>query len=159
MTDQCRNVFEAQQRCSQVRAGSYVFLHNLSDKNVRLALDEKTQHKVVVKVLRKDMGHKNDGHYTGQMKREGKIHSQLAHKHILPLIEVINDVDRVCIVTAWAEGGDLKSYMRRRQQAGSEGLQLDEARRIFLQLVEAVNYLQQGLRAQGYQAGKRLSRR
>ena len=144
MTDQRRKVFDAQQqRCSPVRAGSYIFLHNLSDKNVRLALDEKTQHKVVVKVLRKDMGHNNvsDGHCTGQMKREGKIHSQLAHKHILPLIEVINDVDRICIVTALAEGGDLQSYMRKRQQTGSEGLPLDEARRIFLQLVEAVNYL------------------
>jgi len=129
-------------------------VHNLSENrnDVRLAMHESTNHRVVVKMMRKD-----SGGCKGQMRREGKIHSRMAHKHILPLVEVINDVDRVCIVTDFAEGGDLRNFMHKRQQQGSassnrrdrynsqpqqhQGLPLDEARRIFLQLVEAVEYV------------------
>lgn len=74
---------------------------------------------------------------SGERRKEGKLHQQLKHPRILPLISVIEARDRMCIVTQFARGGDLADHLHRR----GGRLELSEAQRMFSQLVEAVRYL------------------
>lgn len=70
------------------------------------------------------------------LRKEALVLSSLqGHPRILPLLQVIEDDDRLCLVMKYAEGGDLFEYIRAR---GS--LSREDAYRIFGQIVEGLSY-------------------
>ncbi|KAL6057703.1 Serine/threonine-protein kinase brsk1 [Balamuthia mandrillaris] len=58
------------------------------------------------------------------------------HKHICPLLDVVENESRLCIVLKYADGGDLYDYIKKKGP-----LSETEARRLFLQLLEAVQFI------------------
>lgn len=69
-------------------------------------------------------------------RREYNIMEQLNHKHIIKLIDVIENDKSICIVMEYAPAGDLFDYI-----AKCGRMEHFEALRIFRQLVAAVGYL------------------
>ncbi|KAL6040674.1 Serine/threonine-protein kinase brsk1 [Balamuthia mandrillaris] len=58
------------------------------------------------------------------------------HKHICPLLDVVENESRLCIVLKYADGGDLYDYIKKKGPLSEA-----EARRLFLQLLEAVQFI------------------
>lgn len=57
------------------------------------------------------------------------------HKRIIPLLRVIEDDEKLCLVMKYAEGGDLYEYIKARGSLSKE-----DSYRIFGQLVEGLSY-------------------
>lgn len=64
---------------------------------------------------------------------DSNAHAQLNHVNVLKFYGVINVGSRVCTVSAWAEQGDLREYLK--QNAGAD------RRRILLQVATGLEYL------------------
>jgi len=69
-------------------------------------------------------------------REEYQIMALLDHKNIVPLIGVIENDERVCIVMEYASGGDLFEYLRRRKSP----LDLSQVLSIFKQIVKGMYY-------------------
>jgi serine/threonine protein kinase len=107
------------------------------DGKVYVGRNVHTLEKVAMKIISKNQEYKK----IKRARREYNIMSQLNHKHIVRLIDVVEDDKCICIVMEYAPAGDLFDYI---SKCGK--LDQVEAQRIFKQLVSAVGYLH----AQGF---------
>jgi len=89
---------------------------------------------VAVKILQKDL---MDNTEQERSKREIQIQRELNHPNIAKLYDVIETEDRINIVMEFSEGGELLTYITKQKQGK---LNETEARRLFLQLLSAVQY-------------------
>ncbi|KAL5703981.1 cAMP-dependent protein kinase [Ranunculus cassubicifolius] len=93
-----------------------------------------TKKKVAIKILdlpkiRKEAGEEE------RVRREIKIMKFLKHPHVITLYEVIETNDAINFVMEYMESGDLYDYIQLKRR-----LQEDEARKIFQQIISAVEY-------------------
>jgi len=99
---------------------------------VRKAIHQDTKVEAAIKIVhKKDL----DAVEVERAKREAEIMKQLEHPHIVKLYDVMETADTLNIVMAYIPG-DLHS-----QIIAKGGLSEQESKRIFLQLVAAVDYL------------------
>lgn len=68
-------------------------------------------------------------------RREIAIQRKLLHPHIARLFDVLETDDRINIVMEYSEGGELLTYITKQGK-----LNESEARRLFLQLLSAIQY-------------------
>jgi len=71
-------------------------------------------------------------------KREVEIQMKLSHPNIVKLFDVVETEDRIYIIMEYCERGELLSYINQKGK-----LPAAEARRLFLQLLYAVQYCHQ----------------
>ncbi|EUD69378.1 CAMK/CAMKL/AMPK protein kinase [Plasmodium inui San Antonio 1] len=69
--------------------------------------------------------------------KEIKIHEQMDHNHICKLYEAYEDGKNIYMILEYVPNGDLLAYVYKRKRRINE----DTARRIFYQLISAVDYL------------------
>ncbi|ANQ09534.1 Serine/threonine-protein kinase [Plasmodium coatneyi] len=69
--------------------------------------------------------------------KEIKIHEQMDHNHICKLYEAYEDGKNIYMILEYVPNGDLLTYVCKKKKRINE----DTARRIFYQLISAVNYL------------------
>ncbi|XP_067932439.1 NUAK family SNF1-like kinase 1 [Watersipora subatra] len=101
---------------------------------VKLAIDKKTGQKVAIKSIAKRKV-ANDENLT-RIRREIEIMASLKHRHIVQILEVFENKDKIILVQEFADGGELYDYI------SSKGkLTEKEARLLFRQIVSAVHYL------------------
>lgn len=127
-------------RRGTTRIGDYALLERLGcggEGKVYVGRNVHTLEKVAMKIIHKNQEYKK----IRRARREYNIMSQLNHKHIVKVLDVIEDEKSICIVMQYAQAGDLFDYI-----AKCGKLDRCEALRIFKQLVSAVGYLH----AQGY---------
>jgi len=103
-----------------------------SSGTVRLAIDSKTGEEFAVKVYDKS---KLTSESLARVFFEAEIMKNLPHKNIVQFKEVVEDTDKVYIIMKYAKNGDLLDYVRSKKKLTEE-----EARVIFLQIFEALNY-------------------
>lgn len=99
---------------------------------VRLAEDTRSGQWVAVKLIPKGVME------AGRLEQEIGNHVRLNHTNILEVIELTETSDFDVLVLEHAEGGDLFDYIVRRVRVPE-----DEARAIFMQLLDAVAYCHQ----------------
>eukprot|EP00884_Botryococcus_braunii_P009519 jgi/Botrbrau1/18569/Bobra.0367s0014.3 len=99
---------------------------------VRLAEHVITQHKVAVKIL--DLPDLRRRDLEAKVRKEMSIMGSLVHPHIVRLYELIETDQRWYAVMEYGEKGELFDYL----QTGK--LEESEARRLFQQLISAVEY-------------------
>jgi serine/threonine protein kinase len=87
---------------------------------------------VAIKILQKDL---MDTAEQERSRREIAIQKKLIHPNIAKLYDVIESEDRINIVMEYSEGGELLTYITKQGK-----LTENEARRLFLQLLSAVQY-------------------
>lgn len=87
---------------------------------------------VAIKILQKDL---MDSAEQERSRREITIQRKLIHPNIAKLYDVIESEDRINIVMEYSEGGELLTYITKQGK-----LNENEARRLFLQLLSAVQY-------------------
>ncbi|XP_078679023.1 NUAK family SNF1-like kinase 1 [Branchiostoma floridae x Branchiostoma belcheri] len=100
---------------------------------VKLAEEKKKGKKVAIKTIRKDKV--RDSQDMARIRREIEIMMSLKHPHIVEILEVFENKEKIVLVMEFASGGELYDYISERQR-----LTETEARRIFRQIVSAVNY-------------------
>jgi len=99
---------------------------------VKLAVHKDTNQEVAIKnISKKDL----DESQLERLHVEYTAMKELSHPNIVKLVEVIENTTNLIIVMAFAKGGDLLEYVKTKGRLGEE-----EARRIFGQLVSAVEY-------------------
>ena len=79
-----------------------------------------------------------DGNVMAEVRREGNIMSRLDHELVISLYDQVVIGDRVFLVMEYARGGDL---LEKIMAAPSGKLGVEEAQRIFAQLVLATEYM------------------
>ena len=99
-------------------------------------LDEKTSKIYAAKIISRksimDMGQME------YLERELRVMSTLNHPNLLRVIDEIYLKDLIIVITEYCENGDLITFI-----TSNSFLMLSMARRIFMQIVEGVNYLHQ----------------
>jgi len=68
-------------------------------------------------------------------KREVEIQMKLSHPNIVKLFDVVETDDRIYIIMEYSQGGELLSYINQKGKLSDA-----EARRLFLQLLSAIQY-------------------
>ncbi|KFO37607.1 Sperm motility kinase 2B [Fukomys damarensis] len=102
--------------------------------DVMLAQHLSTGMTVAVKVLPK-------GGNSDHIASEVNIMKSLQHPNVIRLLQVIETEEEVCMVMEYVSGGELLHHIRE-----TSGLQEEEARRIFWQIICAIQYLhEQGI--------------
>ncbi len=99
---------------------------------VYLGVHKHTQKKAAIKICSKQMTSKE----LERVRMEYNVMNQLRHKNIIRLHGVFENESRLCIVMDYAEGGDLFELIKKKGK-----LPVDEARRLFRQLVSALSYM------------------
>jgi len=99
---------------------------------VHIAYDKITGEECAVKVLDKS---KMDKEGLQRVYFEAEIMKKLSHKNILQVKNITEDKENVYIVMDYARNGDLLEYVNSKKKLTEE-----EAREIFIQIVEALNY-------------------
>lgn len=103
---------------------------------VKLAQDKTTGELVAIKYIKK---HKiSDETESNRIRREIKIMSKLNHPNIINVREVFENKDRIILVLDCATEGELYDYINKRGKLAEK-----DARRIFRQIVAALNYCHQ----------------
>ena len=123
------------------KLGSYVVekvLGKGSFAEVKLGRHVKTGERVALKLI--DKTHIFQGRRKVHLQREIKFLKLLCHPHISMLYEVIETDRQVVLIMEHASGGELLNYIRRSEL---HQLKEKEARRIFRQIVSAVDYCHQ----------------
>jgi 5'-AMP-activated protein kinase catalytic alpha subunit len=101
---------------------------------VKLGIHKPSGEKVAIKILEKVM-------ITSmidvvRLKREIHILKLLRHPSIIQLYDLIETDERIYLVMEYADGGELYTYIVERHR-----VEEDQARRFFLQLIDAVEYI------------------
>jgi len=99
---------------------------------VLLATDNFTGEECAVKILDKS---KMDKEGLQRVYFEAEIMQKLQHKNILQIKNITEDNENVYIVMKYARNGDLLEYLNSKKRLTEE-----EAREIFIQLIEALEY-------------------
>jgi len=118
---------------------------------VMLALETETGKKFAVKTIPKNrINSEREKHH---IRREIEIQSRLHHSNIISIHEVYESKTDMTLVMEYADGGELFDYINECSTSHVSGLQTDDiylgglsescARRLFRQLVSAVDYLHQ----------------
>lgn len=114
--------------------GSYKLLKTIGEGNhakVKLAIHIPTQTEVAVKIMKA----KGSSDRHKMLLREINCMKVLEHPNIVQLFEIIDTRDSCCIVMEYLSGGSLMDHL---DSCG--WLNEDEARRIFRQVISAVQY-------------------
>lgn len=115
--------------------GNYTLLEVLGQGTfgeVLLAVERHTRESVAVKVLERDKICDDDARQ--RLANEITILHRVHHANLLQLLEVIEDVDRIYLVTEHVGGGELFNYIVERGR-----LDEPEAAKLFAQMVAAVD--------------------
>ncbi|XP_034233875.1 serine/threonine-protein kinase SIK3-like isoform X2 [Thrips palmi] len=118
-----------------VRVGYYELDKTIGKGNfavVKLATHVVTKTQVAIKIIDKT---KLDEENRKKISREIQIMTKLRHPHIIRLYQVMETEKMIYLVTEYARGGEIFDYL-----VGQGKMDETEARRIFHQIVEAVNY-------------------
>lgn len=116
--------------------GAYVFDVTLGGGyfgKVKLAVHRLTGEKVAVKTLRK---RQYDNIKMEYPPRELRLLKKLNHPHIYKLLDIVELEDRILMITEFCSGGELFDYMAKLDHFDDK-----ESRRLFRQLVSAVDYM------------------
>jgi len=122
-----------------IKIGNYRFSKNLgvgTFGKVKLAFNEVTGHKVAIKILNKKKI-KQQG-VLEKVRREINVLRQFNHPHIIKHFEFIDTPSDIFIVLEYAAGGELFDLISRKER-----LEETEARRIFQQIISAIEYSHQ----------------
>lgn len=92
-----------------------------------------TKNDVAIKIIEKT---KLDEVETGFLNTELAIIKVLEHPHVVELIDVYEDVNRICIVTELIDGGEMFNYLVDRVFISEE-----EAALIIYQMLATLNYI------------------
>ncbi|XP_071441938.1 serine/threonine-protein kinase SIK3 isoform X2 [Hetaerina americana] len=117
------------------RVGYYEFEGTIGKGNfavVKLATHIVTKTKVAVKIIDKT---KLDEENLKKIFREIQIMKKLRHPHIIRLYQVMETEKMIYLVTEFASNGEIFDYIVEKGRMSEE-----EARRVFRQIVSAVNY-------------------
>jgi len=101
---------------------------------VKLAIDKKTGQKVAIKSISKQKI--NCEQDMTRIRREIEIMASLKHKHIVQILEVFENKDKIILVQEFADGGELYDHISAKGRLTEK-----EARLLFRQIVSAVHYL------------------
>ena len=101
---------------------------------VKLATHKITKEKVAIKFIEKAKLIKTIDKQ--RINREIKILKNTFHYNIIKIYQVIETKDYICIITEYAEGGELFKYILEKKHLSEE-----ESRNIFQQIIDAVSYL------------------
>ncbi|KAI5618487.1 serine/threonine-protein kinase SIK1 isoform X1 [Silurus asotus] len=117
------------------QVGFYEIIRTLGKGNfavVKLARHKVTKTQVAIKIIDKT---RLDASDLEKLKREVKIMKLLNHPHIIRLYQVMESKNMLYIVTEYANNGELFDYL-----ACNGHLSEEEARKIFCQILSAVEY-------------------
>ncbi|KAI4377246.1 hypothetical protein MLD38_014909 [Melastoma candidum] len=117
--------------------GKYRFSRTIGEGNfakVKLAVDTSTGHPFAIKIIDKDKIVRDD-YMRCQVKREIKTMKLLHHPNIVRIHEVIGTKSKIYIVMEYVSGGLLSDKL-----AYSNRFSEQEARKLFQQLIDAVDY-------------------
>lgn len=103
---------------------------------VRAAWHRLTSSKVAIKTY--DKSKLKDPEHWKRVQSEIKIMEQVSHPRIARLYEAVETPKRMHLIMECLDGGNLCSYVKSKKR-----LSEDESRRIFFQLVQALDYLHQ----------------
>lgn len=115
--------------------GSYTLLETVGQGTfgeVMLAVERHTRESVAVKILEKEKIVDDDARQ--RLINEILILQRVMHGNLVQLLEVIDEVDRIYLVTEYVGGGELFSYIVQKGR-----LEEAEASRLFAQMVAAVD--------------------
>ncbi|KAA8494271.1 CBL-interacting protein kinase 23 [Porphyridium purpureum] len=120
------------------RVGQYLLFETIGRGafgKVKLGVHAETGEQVAVKILEKHLIKQND--LTMQVRREIAIMKALKHKNIVNLHTVLTSKTKLYIVMDLVTGGELFDVIAAK---GEGGLNEEDARRFFHQLVDGVHY-------------------
>uniref|UniRef100_A0A7S4BRA7 Protein kinase domain-containing protein n=1 Tax=Chrysotila carterae TaxID=13221 RepID=A0A7S4BRA7_CHRCT len=115
--------------------GNYTLLETVGQGTfgeVMIAVEKHTRESVAVKVLERDKI--TDDAARERLVNEIAILNRVHHANLLQLLEVIEDVDRIYLITEYIGGGELFNYIVEKGR-----LEESEAARLFAQMVAAVD--------------------
>jgi 5'-AMP-activated protein kinase catalytic alpha subunit len=115
--------------------GSYSLLEVIGQGTfgeVWSAVERHTRESVAVKILEKDKIVDDDARQ--RLVNEIAILQRVQHSHLVQLLEVIEEGDRIYLITEYVGGGELFSYIVQKGR-----LDESEASRLFAQMVAAVD--------------------
>jgi serine/threonine protein kinase len=121
--------------CKQIKIGNYLLGATIGKGNsavVKLATHVITQQKVAIKMFDKCS---LDEEKQLRLRREIDSMKLLKHKSIIRLYEIMETSKLICLVTEYAINGELYHYILRKNRLSER-----EARYIFKQIVDAINY-------------------
>lgn len=133
-----RNEISQQPANKLIRVGYYELNKTIGKGNfavVKMATHVVTKSKVAIKIIDKT---KLSEENLAKIFREVHIMKRLRHPHIIRLYQVMETEKMIYLVTEYAPGGEIFDYLVKNGRM-SEPL----ARRIFKQILHAVNYLHQ----------------
>jgi serine/threonine protein kinase len=110
--------------------GNFEGNHGLVQLGMRISTGER----VVIKML--DFA-ASPGHRT-VYQLESRIMQSLSHKHIVPLLDHHEEGSRLFLIMQYAQKGDLLQHI---SQAPNGMLDVANARRLFVQLIFAIEYM------------------
>ena len=117
--------------------GNYTLLETIGNGTfgeVMLAVERHTRESVAVKILEKDKIVDEDART--RLMNEIAILHRVQHPKVLHLLEVVESVDAIYLITEYVAGGELFQYIVKQGR-----LREDEGRRFFNQIVNGVQYL------------------
>lgn len=82
--------------------------------NVFLAVDPVLQRKVAIKIPRLDL--RGDPKLQQRFLREARVMAGLAHRNLIPILEIGQDGPSVFLVLAWCDGPDLGEWLARQEE-------------------------------------------
>jgi tetratricopeptide (TPR) repeat protein len=106
--------------------GRYLVLERLGVGGmgkVYAAYDPQLDRKIALKLLRDDLG-RNQRQFRARMLREAQAMARLAHPNVIAVHDVGTFGKRVFLAMELVEGGTLKSWLRQKQPAGHEILEV-----------------------------------
>ncbi|KAJ3049922.1 Protein kinase [Rhizophlyctis rosea] len=107
---------------------------------IHLPTGQKSLNKVALKFLNRHLIHTTRG-TSERILREILVLASLRHPNIVALLDVINSPENIILVLEYVGGGEVFDRVNRRsEQNEGKGIGEDEARRVLLQILGAVEY-------------------
>ncbi|KAJ3033686.1 Protein kinase [Rhizophlyctis rosea] len=127
----------------KVVGGEYEIIETIGEGSygkVKLAKHLPTGEKVALKFLNKHLIHTTRG-TSERILREILVLAHLRHPNIVALLDVIQSSSNICLVLEHVGGGEMFDRVNKLSEANSgKGIGEDEARRVFRQVLSAVEY-------------------
>ncbi|KAJ8305967.1 hypothetical protein KUTeg_016512 [Tegillarca granosa] len=121
---------------AQVKIGHYILGETLGTGTfgkVKIAVHQRTNHKVAVKILNRQKIKSLD--VVGKIRREIQNLKLFRHPHVIKLYEVMSTPTDIFMVMEYVPGGELFDYIVKHGK-----LKEPEARRFFQQIISGVDY-------------------
>lgn len=127
---------KSQLQGAQVKIGHYILGETLGTGTfgkVKIAVHQRTNHKVAVKILNRQKIKSLD--VVGKIRREIQNLKLFRHPHVIKLYEVMSTPTDIFMVMEYVPGGELFDYIVKHGK-----LKEPEARRFFQQIISGVDY-------------------